>query len=74
MNVQVGPQFAFRFNDNSSKNNKSNFGAAIGLGADLFSGLLIEARYAFQLNDAFKSPSGEKLHFNIFNLGLGIRL
>ncbi len=74
VNVQVGPQFAFRFNDSASKNNTTNFGAAVGLGADLFSGLLFEARYAFQLNEAFKSPSGEKLHFNIFNVGLGIRL
>lgn len=74
VNMQVGPQFAFRINDGSSQNNKTNFGAAIGLGADLFSGLLIEARYAFQLNDAFKSPAGEKIHFNIFNVGLGIRL
>ncbi|QOW10007.1 PorT family protein [Kaistella flava (ex Peng et al. 2021)] len=72
VNVQVGPQFAFRMNDSASSN-KTNFGAAFGLGADLFSGLLIEARYAFQLNEAFKSPAGEKLPFNIFNVGLGIR-
>lgn len=72
INVQAGPQFAFRMNDSASSS-KTNFGAAIGLGADLFSGLLIEARYAFQLNEAFKSPAGEKLPFNIFNLGLGIR-
>lgn len=72
VNVQVGPQFAFRMNDSSSSS-KTNFGAAVGMGADLFSGLLIEARYAFQLNEAFKSPAGEKLPFNIFNVGLGVR-
>lgn len=72
INIQAGPQFAFRMND-SSTTTKNNFGAAVGLGADLFSGLLIEARYAFQLNEAFKSPAGEKLQFNIFNVGLGLR-
>lgn len=73
VNVQAGPQFAFRINEGNSKNNNTNFGAALGLGADLFSGLLIEARYAFQLNEAFKSPSGQAVHFNIFNVGLGLR-
>ena len=57
VNVQLGPQFAFRLDDVPDTINKSNFGAAVGLGADLFSGLLIEARYAFQLNNAFKSPA-----------------
>ena len=75
VNIQVGPQFAFNIDETPKNINKTNFGVGVGLGADLFSGLLIEARYAFQLNNAFKSsPSGDKLHFNIFNVGLGIRL
>ena len=75
VNVQLGPQFAFRLGEVPDTINKTNFGAAVGLGADLFSGLLIEARYAFQLNNAFNSPvAGEKLHFNLFNVGLGLRL
>ena len=75
INVQVGPQFAFRLGDVPDTINKTNFGVAFGLGADIISGLLIEARYAFQLNNAFKSPaSGQKLHFNLFNVGLGLRL
>ncbi len=75
LNVQAGPQFVFRLDDAPDGINKTNFGVAVGLGADLFRGLLIEARYAFQLNNAFKSPAaGEKLHFNLFNVGLGIRL
>jgi len=75
INVQLGPQFAFRLDDVPDTINKTNFGIAFGLGADIISGLLIEARYAVQLNNAFKSPaSGEKLHFNLFNVGLGYRL
>lgn len=75
VNVQLGPQFAFRLGDVPETINKTNFGEAVGLGADLFSGLLIEARNVFQLNNAFNSPAaGEKLHFNLFNVGLGLRL
>jgi opacity protein-like surface antigen len=73
--VQLGPQFAFRLGDVPDTISKTNFGIAFGLGADIISGLLIEARYAVQLNNALKSPaSGEKLHFNLFNVGLGYRL
>ena len=75
VNLQVGPQFAFRINEVPDNLSSTNFGAAVGLGADLFSGLFIEGRYAFQLNNALESPAaGQKLHFNIFNVGLGIRL
>lgn len=75
VNLQAGPQFAFRLEDVPDSVNRTNFGVGVGLGADLFSGLLIEARYAFQLNSAFKnSPSGAKVHFNLFNVGLGLRL
>lgn len=75
VNVQLGPQSAFRLDDVPDAINKTNFGAAIGFGVDLFSGLLIEERYVFQLNNAFNSPAtGEKLHFNLFNVGLGLRL
>lgn len=75
VNLQVGPQFAFRINEVPDNISSTNFGAALGLGADLFSGLFIEGRYAFQLNNALESPAaGKKLHFNIFNVGLGLRL
>ncbi len=74
-NLQLGPQFAFRMGEKTGGMKRTNFGAAFGLGADLFSGLLIEARYAVQLNDAFNSaPASGNIRYNIFNLGLGLRL
>ena len=74
VNVQLGPQFAFRLDDVPDTINKTNFGAAVGLGADLFSGLLIEARYSFQLNDHLKNaPSGYSVKANYLNLGLGYK-
>ena len=75
VNLQVGPQFAFRTGQVPATMSKTNFGLAVGLGADLVKGLFIEGRYAFQLNNALNSPpSGQKLHFNLFNVGLGLRL
>jgi len=74
-NLQLGPQFAFRMGEKTGGVSRTNFGAAFGLGADLFSGLLIEARYAVQLNDAFDSaPAAKDIRYNIFNIGLGLRL
>ncbi|MDO5615201.1 MAG: outer membrane beta-barrel protein [Cruoricaptor ignavus] len=76
LNFQAGPQIAFMLDGiaSSSSINRTNFGLGFGFGADIIAGLMAEARYAVQLNNTFKSPAdGEKLHFNILNIGVGYK-
>lgn len=73
-NLQLGPQFAFTTDNVPTGYSGTNVGLGIGAGLDVISGLLVEARYAFQLNNMLKNPtSGEHIKFNILNIGLGYK-
>ena len=74
INLQAGPQIAFTMDNVPTGYSGTNIGLGIGLGADIIAGLLVEARYAFQLNNMLDNPpSGDHIKFNVMNIGVGYR-
>ena len=79
-NFGVGPQLTFDLGNVPAefKNyyNRTNIGAAFGLGYDFKNSLGIEARYGIQLNDHIKGiarDGGASAKLNVINLGLNYK-
>lgn len=79
-NIGVGPQLTFDLGNvpTEFKNyyNRTNIGAAFGLGYDFKNNLGIEARYGVHLNDHIKGlakDGGASAKLNVINLGLNYK-
>lgn len=72
-NLQGGLQFNFLLED--TDDDFSAFGVGLGLGAgyDITEKFLVQARYAFQINNSYTGEGDFESRFNFLNIGLGYR-
>jgi len=73
LNIQFGPQIGFSLEDVPDDFTGTEFDATAGLGFDLFNNIIIEARYALQINNSYTGSQDIKAKATYFTLGLGYK-
>ncbi len=73
LNIQFGPQIGFSLEEVPDDFTGTEFDVTAGLGFDLFNNIIVEARYALQINNSYTGNQNIKAKATYFTLGLGYK-
>lgn len=70
-NIQAGPQLVFNLEETGDDYSSMYIDLGAGVGYDISEKFFVEARYAFQLNDAYTGDEDFSTKIGFLNIGVG---